>query len=232
MAHYNLIYTFDILSHMTRFKSIHFDMDGVLADTEPFHVAAEQQTCKDFNFNIDTKQWDSFKGQTANAIFSHLLKNYGNPKKQTVAELINHKTNLFLDMARDQIKPINGALDFLQWARNNHEKITLVTSSNRQIQECIINSFGVAHLFDNIVTGDDIINGKPNPEPYLRSLKESCSQADSALVIEDSKSGIMSALASKCAVLAIATSYSSEELIDSEPTFIAIDFKDAKLQLE
>lgn len=203
------------------FEAVHFDMDGVLADTEPLHVAAEQQTCRDFDFDINPASWGGFKGMTAQAIFQHLLEKYGDPETQTVGELIAHKTNLFLDNAKTDLEPIDGALDFLQWARDSHDKIALVTSSNRRVQECIIGSFGIGSYFDSIITGDDITNGKPDPEPYLKSLKETDAQPESSLVIEDSKSGIRSALAAKCSVLALTTSYSAEELRQVNPTFIS-----------
>ena len=206
-------------------------MDGVIADTEPFHVAAEQQTCRDYNFAIDPNQWDGFKGQTASDIFNFLLNQYGDPRAQTVDELIDHKTELFLDMAQGSLEPIDGALDFLHWARASHDTMTLVTSSNRRVQECIIGRLGIRNLFDNIVTGDDIVNGKPHPEPYLLSIKQSGARAEGSLVIEDSKSGIQSALAAQCAVLAIATSHSLEELRQVNPTLVATDFTDARVQL-
>lgn len=213
---------------MKKYNSVHFDMDGVLANTEPLHVAAEQQTCRDYNFAISPDQWDGFKGQTADDIFRYLLNNYGDPQTQTVEQLIDHKTGLFLEMANHGLEPIDGALDFLQWARDNHEKVTLVTSSNRRVQECIIGRFGIRGMFDNIVTGDDITNGKPHPEPYLRSLEQSGTNAKTSLVIEDSKSGIKSALAAKCAVLAIATSHPAEELMEVHPTYVASDYIHAR----
>lgn len=48
---------------MTKFNAIHFDMDGVLANTEPLHVTAEQQTCEDYNFAIDPDQWGGSRGR-------------------------------------------------------------------------------------------------------------------------------------------------------------------------
>ena len=214
-----------------RFDAIHFDMDGVIANTEPLHVEAEQQTCRDYDFAIDPDQWEGFKGQTANSIFNHLLHRYGDPQSQTIDELINYKTDLFIEMAQARLEPIDGALDFLQWARSNHNTMTLVTSSNRRVQECIIGHFGIRSLFDNIVTGDDVTNGKPHPAPYLLSISQSGSHAETSLVIEDSKSGIASALAAHCAVLAVATSHPADELRQSDPTYVATDFIDARYQL-
>jgi HAD superfamily hydrolase (TIGR01509 family) len=215
-----------------KYRAVHFDMDGVIANTEPLHVEAEQQTCHDFDFEIDSESWGDFKGMTADVIFTHLLNNYGNPETQSVEQLVDHKTRLFLEMAQSRLEPIDGALDFLQWTRDNHDLMTLVTSSNRRVQECVIGCFGVMHYFDNIVTGDDVTNGKPNPEPYLLSLEQTGSSAYDSVVIEDSKSGILSALAAKCHVLAITTSHPESELREVSPTYVVDNYRQAKTLLK
>lgn len=212
----------------SRYRSIHFDMDGVIADTEPLHVAAEQQTCRNYELAINPDEWGGFKGRTAQAIFTHLLHRYGDPATHTVDELIEHKTDLFLQSAEMHLRPIDGVLEFLDWARDAHETMTLVTSSNRRVQECIIGKFGVAHLFDAIVTGDDITHGKPHPEPYETALLLTNSQPEAAVVIEDSKSGVISALGARCAALAVTTSHSAEELAPANPTYITRSYVQAR----
>ncbi len=217
---------------MNVFEAIHFDMDGVIADTEPFHVQAEIQTCVDHGFDIDPNDWDGFKGRTAEDIFTYLIDNFGDPGKHDVSKLIDHKTDIFLALTKDKLKPIDGVLEFLQWARQNHEKMTLVTSSNRRTQEHIITEFNIGDYFDHIVTGDDISKGKPHPEPYNRVVDLTRISPRRAVVIEDSKSGIESALGAGCAVLAIATSHTPAELAEANPTLVAVDYDDARRQIE
>lgn len=103
----------------TEIKYIHFDMDGVIANTEPLHVAAEQQTCLDHEFAINPEEWGGFKGRTAQAIFGHLIDTYGDPAKHDVDSLIAHKTNRFLEMADTQLELIDGVLDFMAWAQRH-----------------------------------------------------------------------------------------------------------------
>jgi beta-phosphoglucomutase len=125
----------------TSLEAIHFDMDGVIADTEPFHVQAELQTCEDYKFDVNHDDWQGFKGRTARDIFRHLIDMCGDSNIHTVDELIEHKTQRFIEIADGHIAPIEGALDFIQWAKNNFKKTTLVTSSNRQTQEFIIGRY-------------------------------------------------------------------------------------------
>lgn len=216
-----------------KYKSILFDMDGVIADTEPFHVGAEQQTCWDYGFEIDVDKWSGFKGRTAIDIFTYLVQTNGDPKKHTPEDLINHKTDVFIESLKGQLKPIDGVIEFLNWARDNHSEMSLVTSSNKKVQNFITESFGITDLFDEIVTGDDIEKGKPDPQPYLRALGKLGISGAGSIVIEDSKIGIISTQKAGCDVLAIATSHTVQELsgIEPIPTFIADDYFVARQHL-
>lgn len=216
----------------SRYKAIHFDMDGVLANTEPFHVLAEQETCRNFNFDIDPKQWGGFKGRTATDIFAHLIQEYGDPEIHRPENMIAHKTDVFIESLQGKLQPIEGSMEFLEWARQEHEVVSLVTSSNRRVEQFITATFGIAKLFDTIITGDDITEGKPSPQPYQMALGQLGVSGSESIVIEDSKSGIASGLAAGCHVLGIATSHSAAELAAARPTYVAADYVAARKMLE
>lgn len=212
-----------------RYKAIHFDMDGVIADTEALHVQAEQQTCRDHGIAIDTEKWMGFKGQTADAIFTHIVNIYGNgaDSRSKINELIDYKTDVVVDLIDSQLRPVDGIFMFIDWAKEKFETVALVTSSNRRVQQRIIGRMGLSDYFDTIVTGDDVQQGKPHPEPYLRSLQMSQTKPEQSVVIEDSKSGIVSATAAGCAVLAIATSHTVDELDQTAARYVASNYDHA-----
>lgn len=214
------------------YNAIHFDMDGVIADTEVFHVAAEQQTCADYNFDVKPNEWGGFKGRTAQVIFEHLISTYGDPAKHTVEQLVDHKTEIFLQMIENNLKPIDGVIEFLEWARTAHPHMALVTSSIKRIQSRITQEFGITDLFDAIVTGDDVDEGKPSPKPYLLSLGRLGVSGLFSVVVEDSHSGILSAQRADCDVLAITTSHPREDLAKSQPNYIVDSYSEARKQLE
>jgi HAD superfamily hydrolase (TIGR01509 family) len=215
----------------SKYNAIHFDMDGVIADTEAFHVAAEQQTCLDYEFAIDPAQWGGFKGRTATDIFNHLIERYGDPQVHDASTLIAHKTDVFINLLNGKLAAIDGVLDFLAWSRANHSRMSLVTSSNKRVQSFITESLGIADLFDIVITGDDITEGKPSPQPYLKALGELGVKGEDSIVIEDSKSGILSAKAALCSVLGITTSHPRSELESVGPTYIADCYEQARLLL-
>lgn len=212
-----------------KYRAVHFDMDGVIANTEPLHISAEQQTCRDFDLSIDPDQWRGFKGRTAEAIFSHLREEYGNPDTPSVPELIDHKTSIFVERAWEEgIEPIEGSIEFIRWVRLNANIVTLVTSSNHRVKDAILGYLGLQRIFDVKITGDDVTRGKPDPEPYIKAMRLSGATPESSLVVEDSKAGIISALGAQCAVLAITSSHPAEELRDVHPTYIVDSYAEAR----
>lgn len=202
-------------------------MDGVIADTEGFHVAAELQTCRDYGFAINPEDWKGFKGRKAIDIFTYLIDTYGDPSIHTAEELIAHKTEVFIELCRGSLEPINGSLELLRFCKATLSRVHLVTSSNKTTQEFITGHFGITSLFDTIVTAESASQGKPHPEPYLNSIKAANIDAARSLVVEDSVSGIKSGLAAGCRVLAVTTSHTPKELAPARPTHIAHTYDDA-----
>lgn len=211
-----------------KIHAIHFDMDGVIANTEPLHVQAELQTCKDYGFAISEAEWGDFKGRTDLDIFTYILQNYGDKELTQLDNVMQHKTDLFIQLARESIEPFEGVLDFIAWTKQYAKAVNLVTSSNEQTKNFILKEFGLEDIFDHITTANHINNGKPHPEPYLRSVALSGIESKNSVVIEDSMSGIKSGLAAGCHVLAVTTSHPKTELETAKPTFIVEDYYQAR----
>lgn len=212
-----------------KFRAVHFDLDGVIADSEHLHQAAEEQTCIDYGLEVDQSVWNGkLKGKTSLDIFSYLIENYGDPKKHDPKDLVEHKTKIIIEMYKTKLEPIEGVNEFLTWARQNFEKISLVTSSNSRLQAFVSDHLDINHFFDAVVNGDDITKGKPSPEPYAKALQKLDLAGEESLVIEDSINGIRSAKAAGCSVLAIATSHTMRELEATEPDYIAEDYNHAR----
>lgn len=216
------------------YNAIHFDMDGVIVDTEPTHVRAEILTCQEAGFIVDESQWGGFKGRTAVDIFTHIRENFdydgpGSPPEP--GELVELKTDVFISiLSTEGVIEIEGVLDFIEWSRGNFKKRSLVTSINRRTQRFICQALGLDEEFDHVVTGNDVSNGKPHPEPYLLTRSGlGLKASDKSLVVEDSYSGVQSALSAETDVLAIATSHTLQELqgFQPAPTYIVDSFAHA-----
>lgn len=211
----------------SNYKAIHFDMDGVIANTESYHMAADHKVCLENSFDIDVNNWDRFKGRTTLDMFTTLINEYGDPLRHSPKDFAKRKTDILIEMLDGKLVAIDGVLDFLIWARDNHVHMSLVTSSGKRMQQFITDHLNITDLFDVIITGDDITEGKPQPQPYLLAIEKLGTSSDSSIVIEDSMSGILSAQRAGCDVLAITTSHSRDELLNVKPTYIASDYIEA-----
>jgi beta-phosphoglucomutase-like phosphatase (HAD superfamily) len=229
-----------------KYRAFHYDMDGVLVNSEPLHVAVEKETCQHFGLGIDLDGWDGFKGQTAEAIFSHLhlehMNKYPDVDIPDVDELIRYKTTAFIERVFEgEIEPIDGAMELVKWTRKKAEMQSLVTSSNYRVKDAIISRFDLQKMFDVSITSHDIRIGKPHPGPYLKSLRDINRRMDEmgrpkiraseSLVFEDSKAGIKSARKAGCAVMAITSAYHSREelaAVDPSPTYIVDGWHEAQ----
>lgn len=216
-----------------KYKAFHYDMDGVLVNSEPLHVSAEMETCRRYGLDIDYDAWLGLKGRTAEDIFVHLydehVAKHGPADIPSVQHLIDHKTNEFINMIWDgRIEPIEGSHELVRWTRRHSEAQSLVTSSNHRIAQAILKYFNFQKSFDVQVTGDDVRIGKPHPGPYLKALRLTGAKASESLVFEDSKNGIRAALGARCAVMAITSSYHTREDLEKvNPTYIIDSFCEA-----
>lgn len=217
-----------------KYEAFHYDMDGVIVNSEPLHVESEKNTCRHYGLGIDYDTWDGFKGRTAEDIFAYLhaqhVERYGGNDIPSVNELIRHKTAAFIELVRDgAIEPIDGAIDLIKWtSRQTDGKQSLVTSSNELVMKAILHQFALEKYFNVTVSGNDIRIGKPHPGPYLKALRKTEAKASQSLVFEDSKNGIRAALGARCAVMALTSSYHDREALSAvHPTYIVDSWYEA-----
>jgi beta-phosphoglucomutase-like phosphatase (HAD superfamily) len=81
--------------------------------------------------------------------------------------------------------------------------LALASSASRREVELVTKEFGVDALFSVITTGEDVVHGKPDPEPYVLTAKKLGLQPFECVAIEDSSSGLQSAKSAGCHCIAI-----------------------------
>lgn len=199
---------------MKNLQAIIFDMDGVIVDSEALSVASERKTLAGHGIVVEEGDWDTFKGKTTVAIFDYILKKYGikhlSPQKMR-EEKMSHYMNLF----EGNISLFDGFTDLIEYLRKKY-RIALVTSSGRDVQEKVFNTFGLHPHFDLIVTGDMVSHGKPHPEPYLLALEKLGLRGEDCVVIEDSDNGVNSAQAAGIKTIAVTHTFPKEKIAHAD----------------
>ena len=182
-------------------KAVIFDMDGVLIDSEPFHLVVNERIFADLGINLSEDEYHGFIGTTHKDMWSTIKKRYNLP--QSVPELVNMQVSGNIGYIKnEEIEPIKikGITDLLSKIAGENIKIGIASSSPTEVIKLVINKLGISNYFAAIVGGEEIKEGKPSPDIFLKAAKRLNSNPSDCIVIEDSKNGVLAAKAAgmKC----------------------------------
>jgi beta-phosphoglucomutase len=186
---------------MKRYDAILFDFDGVLADTEPIHWEAWKGLLAPVGIDLTLEKWVSHCiGVTDGAMLERLAQLADPPKVlDELWPLYPLKRRRFAELVKAQ-PPVEAAtVDLLKSLAGY--RLGVVTSSRRADIEPILQHAGILQLFDVAVYGDDVDRHKPDPMPYTLAVAKLGAQ--SALVVEDSATGVASATAAGLDVIRV-----------------------------
>ncbi|WP_269610001.1 HAD family hydrolase [Prochlorococcus marinus] len=180
-------------------KAFLFDLDGVLIDSEPLHGQAWRETAALFNLNLTHNQLKLLRGKRRIDCANELVKLI--PKAVKVKELLN----LHKPISRKLIlnaQAMQGGESLVKMCNENNIPMALVTSSSSESFQIKTAPHQWMNLFSVMVLGDDklLAKGKPAPDPYLLAAKKLNISPQECWAVEDSISGVSSALEAGCFV--------------------------------
>jgi beta-phosphoglucomutase len=193
-----LLYS-DVQVHASRFDSILFDFDGVLADSEGVHFACWTEILKPLGIPLSWEIYcEQCIGITDRDMIEVLCRQKDPPHDfNDLYSQYPRKKAIFRAKAIAEPPIPQSTRDFLRTL--SPLKLAVVTSSGRAEVEPVLGSAGIREYFEVLVTGDDVSHRKPHPEPYL--LAASLLGASRPLVVEDSEPGVRSGRAAGFDVL-------------------------------
>lgn len=180
-------------------EALIFDMDGVLADTEPLHVRAWMSTLSGINPAALYEERGRMMGMSSPAIAAELIREFR--LEVPVEELLRRKRAAYRAMLEKGLPPFDGLPGELGLWR--HLPLALATSSTRVEAEYMLERIGFQGVFSPIVTSDDVPAAKPAPDCYLLAALGLKRNPSDCLVMEDSENGMRSALGAGARVLAV-----------------------------
>ena len=197
------------------FKAVIFDFDGVIADTMTDNCVSWQSALAQQDILIEPLEYYLLEGMGRFQIADFFIEKYGldvslrqviaSAKEEKYAEINNFRIYNEIEL-------------ILKYLRAKSIKIGLVTGASRsRIKTCLNEVF--LDYFDYTVTADDVINSKPDPEPYLKALAKLDIIAEETIVVENAQLGIRSAKAAACTCYAIETTLDKSYLSESDEIF-------------
>ncbi len=181
-------------------QAVLWDMDGTIVDTEPYWFEAEYAVVADHG--------DSWSDDHARAVVGFDLLDSGRYMiehggvRLTPHEIVELLLDSVVKNLKREVPWRPGARELLADVRNANIPTALVTMSWRRFASEVVDALP-AGAFDVSVVGDDVERGKPHPDPYLLAAERLGVDIARCLAIEDSPTGVTSALAAGATVLAV-----------------------------
>lgn len=195
---------------MRDISSIFFDFDGVVINSEPVHAKAKRLVLEKYSISYPEKIFDEFKGRTDDVFFDFVSKNLSKNKYPSDI-LYETKKNIFEGII-SELKLIDGFTDFLQKVKKRGIRTAMVSSTSIYSLKLVDKVFCISDMFDLIITENDTIKHKPDPDPYLKALEKLPANTVNTIVFEDSPNGILSAKRAGCFVYGLTSSFPSDML--------------------
>ncbi|MFH2068766.1 MAG: HAD-IA family hydrolase [Candidatus Omnitrophota bacterium] len=188
-----------------------FDMDGVLLDSEPFICKAAMMMFTERGLIVQPEDFLPFVGAGEDRFIGGVAEKYAFPLKLQPGKKRTYE--IYLEIIRGKLHPLKGALAFLESCRKSGKKMVLATSADYVKMAGNLKEIGVSpSSFDAVITGEDVIRKKPDPEIFILAAKRLNLKPDECLVVEDAVNGVRAAKASGGRCLALTTSFIREEL--------------------
>lgn len=167
-----------------------FDMDGTLIDSEPYWMESEQALAAEHKGKWTAEDGLDVVGMSLDKS-SRLLKDRANIplEPEEIVEILTDEVQKKLN----RVVPWRpGAKQLLQDLKKHGVKTALVTMSMHRMAQQVVDAIDFP-AFDVIVAGDDVRNGKPHPEAYLKAAEVLGFEPKHCIAFEDSMSGLTSA---------------------------------------
>jgi beta-phosphoglucomutase len=175
-------------------KGFLFDLDGVIVDTAVFHFQAWRRLAQKLGGDFTEEQNEQLKGVSRVDSLKKIIEWTGaTVSDEEFQTLMVEKNEWYLELVQglgpDDALP--GALNFLQTAYDQGIKIALGSASKNA--PMILEKLGITPLFTAIIDGNNVVNGKPHPEVFLKGAEALGLEPSECVVFEDSIAGVQAA---------------------------------------
>ena len=170
-----------------------FDMDGLLLDTERVCMSIFKQACDTLDIPFLDDVYPSIIGRNSAGIEQTLRAAYD--QYIEYSKLHGDWKKHYDEVVLHQAIPVKeGVFDLLEWFQSKNIKLAVATSTGKEVARVKLRLAGLDTYFENVTTGCEVTNGKPDPEIYLLAANRITVDPKHCLAFEDSNNGVRSAV--------------------------------------
>jgi beta-phosphoglucomutase len=209
---------------MSNIRALIFDMDGVIVDSNPYHVVAWEE----YNRRLGVAMTETMRQQMYGKRNDELIREFFGCNLGD-AEVFAHgaaKETLYRELMKPHLNDslVPGIREFL----TRHQNLALAVATNGEPEnvDFVLGESGLRPFFRVIVNGHEVRNPKPHPEIYLRVADELGAPPETCIVFEDSHTGVEAAHAAGMRVIGVSTTHNDLAGV----SLLIRDFKDPALE--
>ena len=200
-------------------RAVIFDFNGIIVDDEPIHFELFQRVFAEEGIDLSKEAYYArYLGFDDRGAFSFGFDEHKRPlSHEKLTELIDRKAVYYQDAIRNHVAIFPGAKELVADLANNLP-LAVASGALRHEIVTILTTAGLIRYFKAIVSAEDVEQGKPEPDIFLKALATlngqngTAIQASECVVIEDSKEGIKGARRAGMKCLAVTNSHPAELL--------------------
>ena len=186
-------------------KGVLFDMDGTVLDSEGLFEEAQLQLLEEYGTLSSRNELKQFKGMSYKDFYPQFMTKFNIPGE---IDHVRLKLRTYLHQIMEKkLKFIDGFEEFYNSIiKDSDIRVALVTNTTRLTYQKIQSYININDYFPFVITVTESKEPKPSPEPYLEAMDFLSLDAKHTLIIEDSITGLLSAVRTKANVMGITTS--------------------------
>ena len=210
-----------------------FDMDGTLADTMPYHQLAWDALFSDMGITVNRDEFFQWSAGLTNREILPRLLGHDFPMDKLLAASEKKEAH-YRDLYRPALSTINGAVPFLQRARDAGYLRAVGTAAPPGNVELVLDGLNLRDYFQTVVGAVDVSRGKPDPEIFLRAAENLGAVPANCVVFEDAPAGIEAARRAGMRCVVVTTTLSRAQIkamgdAVAHVTHVIDDFTDPSL---
>lgn len=204
-------------------KAIIFDMDGLMIDSERLYRQAQQDIARQFDKIMTEEMRMKMMGRKPIESLKLFVKELAIPMDP--AELLEKRNDVMREKLKNDLVPMPGLTHIIDKFYGKL-KLAICTGAQEEFLDIVVDQLDIRGKFVVLQNSDDIENGKPHPEIYLKTCQRLGLQPGECIVLEDSLNGVAAGKKAGCYVIAVPTEYTRDENFETAD-FIADSLFDA-----
>ncbi len=186
-------------------RGVALDMDGLLIDTERLYWQVGDTLLQRRGYRYSHELQSRMMGRIGTSAIQQMIDMHH--LDDDAEALLEESDALYESLLVDGLRPMPGLTEWMVLLEKSGVPFGLATSSRRKFVDLILTKFSWSNLLTFVLTGDDVVNGKPHPEMYLSAASKMQILPSEMLVLEDSGNGCAAAVASGAITVAVPSEY-------------------------